>query len=178
MGVDRAVCFTKAILPVEQLSSLIDLPEAGEVYIVSSRSSEKAPGLFFFTLFSNTDIDLEGICKAISVDASPVCLAWKAEHGGCGGYITFQEGAEVENVFRLGDDYLLLPKRGVETCFGIELPMDAMEAILFPEIIIDDAADCFFIDHANRSGMPLPTSLIDQLCEQALDVEPVLPLNL
>lgn len=180
MGIDLAVCFTERAVSVEQIirTTALRVPTVEKVYVIMGAPQERSGRRNFFALWSDEPISLQQICKELSEEISPICIAWKSEHGGVGGYLSYRDGAEVSNIADSGNNYLLLPSEGVENTFGIALPLTPDDRYSFPELLLDVGVLCFRIEMASRRVVNIPSSTITNLMEDELDTEPVLPIDI
>ncbi|MEM8532060.1 MAG: hypothetical protein AAGF95_14540 [Chloroflexota bacterium] len=129
----------------------------------------------FFALWSDGTVDIHAICLELSTRVSPICMAWKSEHGGVGGYFIYRDGVAVSRVERSDALYAGLPRQGVEATFGSTLPLNADESVVFPELLFDDAMACYLVKNGSQQALPVPSTVVRQLQEMDLVVEPVLP---
>lgn len=125
-------------------------------------------------------MDLPGLCAELSEHISPICVAWKSEHGGVAGYLIFTNGSETQNVAASDGDYLLLPSRGVEQAFGASLQLGEGDQYGFPELLLDETVSCYLLRQATggRMASPLPPDTVTRLLEADVEAEPVLPVEM
>jgi hypothetical protein len=116
----------------------------------------------------------------MSEHTSPICIAWKSEHGGVAGYLIFTNGAETQNVSASDGDYLLLPSRGIEQGLGASLRLAEGDRYGLPELLLDQAISCYLIRPATlgRTASPLAPETVTRLLESDVEAEPVLPVEM
>jgi hypothetical protein len=180
VGVDIAVCFTRDTV---QLSSLLASPAleqagASQIYLVAGQPETRSGGLSFFCLWADAFIDLDQLCIDLSRAVTPICIAWKAEHGGVGGYIRYDHGTVGDDIDSQDDSYLDLPSLGVETTFNLTLPLSDDDRLFFPELLFGSEVSVYRLTLAPERQADLsPASALNQLFEGDLDVEPILPID-
>jgi hypothetical protein len=181
VGVDIAVCFAERELSVEPFLKARALSNSGAdaVYLTVGPARPESGGRPFFSLWANQPVDLPGLCAELSERISPICIAWKSEHGGVAGYLIYTNGAETQNVAASDGDYLLLPSRGVEQAFGALLQLAEAERYGFPEVLLDKTVSCYLLRPATggRTASPLGSDTVIRLLEADVEAEPVLPVE-
>jgi hypothetical protein len=180
MGCDLAVAFTEHEFTAEDIVGSLSTAGTGAtvVYLVMGGRRDSGSGeRSFFALWSDERVDLMALCAALSARGR-ICVAWKSEHGGVAGYVTFDEGREVANESSSGGDYLLLPSQGVERAFSLSLGLADDARITFPEALLDGSVACVSVEPGTGTKVAQPPGTVDRLLEEDLDVEPVLPLDI
>ena len=179
MGVDISVCFAPGPLTERDImSGLLGAGEARVVYLVLGTPRAKSAGQMFFSLWSDGDVSLPRLCEFLSRTRSPICLAWKAEHGGTGGYLVFENGKEVSDIAR-DEDYLRLPSEGVELTFGRTLDLSERERLSYPESLLREDVLCFRLAPKAGESSAVPSTIVKELREyDIVGMEPVLPVDL
>ncbi len=179
MGCDLAVAFSEHEFSAEDIARSLSASgtEATAVYLVLGRRDPRAAERPFFALWSDERVDLPALCRGLSAHGR-ICVSWKSEHGGVAGYITYDRGREVARESSSSDEYLLLPSRGVERAFGASLDLADDARLGFPEVLLDARVTCFHVAPSTGATAAMPPSTVDQLLEEELAVEPVLPLDI
>lgn len=179
MGVDLAVCFTRTRVTAERIleTHALEAAQVGVVYLAQGAPRPQSGNKPYFALWADAPIDLHYLCRELSVDVSPICVAWKVEHGGVAGYVTYEDGRIVDDVADDGDEYLRLPSQGVEIAFGVELQLTPDSRLFFPDDLLDDEITCFRLEGTEHSVVPVPSDTLVPLLESRLDVEPILPVD-
>jgi hypothetical protein len=181
VGVDIAVCFAERELSADTFLRARALSSSGAdaVYLALGRARHESGDRPFFSLWANEPVDLPGLCAELSERISPICIAWKSEHGGVAGYLIFTNGAETQNVAASNGDYLLLPSRGVEQAFRASLQLAEEDRYGFPELLLDETVSCYLLRQATggRTASPLAPDTVTRLLEADFEAEPVLPVE-
>jgi hypothetical protein len=182
VGVDIAVCFAERELSADSFLRARALSSSGAdaVYLALGPARPESGGRPFFSLWASQRVDLPGLCAELSERISPICIAWKSEHGGVAGYLIFTNGAETQNVSASDGDYLLLPSRGVEHAFGASLQLAEGDRYGFPELLLDEKASCYLLRQVTRgrTASPLAPDTVTRLLEADVEAEPVLPVEM
>jgi hypothetical protein len=178
MGVDIAVCFAlgnldpKIVIQSQELS----LTQNSILYFAYWINNTLLPNISHFAIWEEMEdsVKLVELCKEISNAISPICIAWKSEHGGIGGYYIFTQGTITEKVEDI-ENYSLLPIVGFRKAFGFN-PVREDEELSFPEICLDTgSATCLIVDYKEGNIRETPNSTVIQLLEHDIDAEIVLP---
>jgi hypothetical protein len=181
VGVDIAVCFAERELSADTFlrARALSISAADAVYLALGRARPESGGRPFFSLWANEPVDLPGLCAELSERISPICVAWKSDHGGVAGYQIFTNGAETQNVAAANGDYLLLPSRGVEETFRASLQLAEGDRYGFPELLLDETVSCYLLRQATggRTASPLAPDTVTRLLEADVEAEPVLPIE-
>lgn len=182
MGVDIAVCFAERQLSADTFLRARTLSRLGPdaAYLALGPARPESGGRPFFSLWANEHVDLPGLCAELSERISPICIAWKSEHGGVAGYLVFTDGAETQNIAASDGDYLLLPSRGVEQAFRASLPLEDEDRYGFPELLLDETVSCYLLRSATGgpTASPVARATITRLLEADVEADPVLPIEM
>lgn len=180
MGVDLAICFTNKLVTSEEIiqTAAIQSADVGVVYLVQGTPIDESGQKPFFALWSDGPINLHHLCAETSTRASPVCIAWKVEHGAVGGYVIYQDGVQINDVAATDEEYLLLPSVGVEIAYGIQLPLAPDDRYFFPDLLFDREVICFRYTPVDKRLSSVSNETAIQLLEGELNVEPVLPVDI
>lgn len=183
MAWDLCVGFSEKPLPHEfwtQQTILKDCP-ATTVYLFSGEGCPPTAGRPFFGFWADEWFDLGALCCEASRHFGRLCLAWKLEHSGCGGYQAFVDGQRTKEERSDNPDYVLLPAEGLEKTFRRLLAFqEDDDRVCFPEILLEDPkVPALRLDRQNGSlrwvtADDLPR---DRLFHYGMDVEPVLPFH-
>jgi hypothetical protein len=180
MGADVCECFTDQTVPVPVIAQtrMVQAARATDLYIMSGAPRPESGYHAYFTLWADDeDFDLAELCKELSHTFSPLCAIWKADHGGVGGYVIYQQGAVVESVSQDGEDYLLLPIHGVEQAFARRIALDEDDRVCFPELLFDAAVRCYRLQNQGQHITEMPSATVTALFENDLNVEPTFPFE-
>jgi hypothetical protein len=178
MAVDISLCITNEMIAAEQIarSTAIIASSAEHIYVVAGTALTVCDGRHFFGLWASGSVDVQQLCAELSLFSSPVCIAWKAEHGSVGGYIIFADGKVQSDVAEEGGDYLLLPGLGIEAAFGITLELPNDDRLFFPELLLDGELTCTHIEGSSKQISRLPDTVVLELLEGDIEASPVLPV--
>src|SRR5690242_11534598 len=135
MGVEVSVTFVSRLFEPEDIFHVLK-GAGGKTYFLIGRPCLESAHRPYFSIWSSTSIKLNEICEQLSKNFGPICTAWKAEHGGVGGYLIFERGTIVTEKTTDGSEYLSVPCQGVELCWGTKLNLSADRKISFPELLI------------------------------------------
>ena len=178
MGADLAVVFVEHDdLPSTIAgSAAVSESEAKHIFVVLGPPCEASANRPYFAIWSDERVDLRSLGVELST-ASRVCISWKSEHGGVAGYVVFEHGQEIADESDSGDDYLLLPSRGVEGAFGVDLGLDDEARLAYPELLFDDRAVCVGVSPRTAQVSHESPATIQRLFEDELEGEPLQPLD-
>lgn len=183
MAWDLCIGFCEKPLPSDFWTRQTILKEApGEtIYLLTGQAPDHSGGRAFFGFWSDEWFDLAELAKEASKECGRLCLSWKIEHSGTGGYQIYHNGEQTKDERSDEPDYVLLPATGMEKTFRhlLRFPEED-DRVCFPELVLEDSSvRCARV--ARESGS---LSLVDasdapreKMFNYGLEVEPILPFN-
>jgi hypothetical protein len=163
-----------------QQTVLKDSP-ATTIYMLTGEGKPQSGGRPFFGFWSDEWFDLAALSSEISRECGRLCLCWKTEHSGKGGYQIYSDGQRIKEEHSHKPDYVLLPAQGVEKTFRRLLQFsEEDDRVCFPEILLEDQT---IVCHRilRQNGLVTLVEASDapreKMFHYGLDVEPVLPFQ-
>ena len=183
MAWDLCIGFCEKPLPSDfwtRQNVLNDAP--GEtIYLLTGKAPEHSSGRPFFGFWSDEWFDLGELAKQASKECGRLCLSWKIERSGTGGYQIYSNGEEIKSERSDEPDFVLLPATGIEKTFRhlLRFPEED-DRVCFPELVLEDqSVRCALVTKENGTLALVDASDIprDKIFNYGLQVEPVLPFN-
>lgn len=182
MAWDLCLGFCEKPLPADfwtQQTILKDCP-ASTIYLFTGEAQPLSGGRPFFGFWSDEWFDLAALSTEVSRSCGRLCLSWKIEHSGSGGYQIYSDGERVREERCESPDFVLYPAEGVEKTFRRFLQFtEEDDRVCFPEILLDDGVKCARVlcENGVLKLVDATEAPREKLFHYGLDVEPVLPFN-
>lgn len=183
MAWDLCLGFCEKPLPTDfwtQQTILKDSP-AQTIFLFTGEARPLSGGRPFFGFWSDEWFDLAALAGEVSRVCGRLCLSWKLEHSGSGGYVIFSDGQRVKEERSENPDFVLYPAEGVEKAFRRFLQFaEEDDRVCFPEILLDDSGvQCSRVvrEDGGIKLVPAPEAPRERMFHYGLDVEPVLPFK-
>ncbi len=183
MAWDLCLGFCEKPLPSDfwtQQPALKNAP--GEtIYLLTGQAPPHSSGKPFFGFWSDEWFDLTELAKEASKVCGRLCLVWKIEHSGAGGYHIYSNGEETKKARSDEPDYVLFPAAGIEKTFRhlLRFPEED-DRVCFPELVLEDTSvRCWRVSKDGDTLQLLEANDISQekMFNYGLDVEPVFPFS-
>lgn len=185
MAWDLCLGFCEKPLPTDFWTQQAVLKEssATTIYLFTGEGGPRSGGRPFFGFWSDDWLDLPALSTEASRACGRLCLSWKIEHSGRGGYQIYSDGERVKEERSEKPDYVLYPAEGVEKTFRrlLQFPEED-DRVCFPEILLDeDGAGVRCAQVLRENGtiklVDAPDAPREKMFHYGLEVEPVLPFN-
>jgi hypothetical protein len=183
MAWDLCLGFCEKPLPTDFWTQQTILKEspANSIYLFTSEGGPLSGGRPFFGFWSDEWFDLAALSTEASRACGRLCLSWKLEHSGSGGYQIYSDGQRVKEERSQNPDFVLYPAEGVEKTFRRFLQFsEEDDRVCFPEILLEETTvRCSRVlrDNGRIELVEAPDAPREKMFHYGLDVEPVLPFN-
>lgn len=175
---DIAVTFCRGPIGVTDVSATgsFRLTPADTIYLILGEPSRMSGDLAYFALWSSGPLDLKELARELSERFNPLCVVWKSDSGGVGGYESFAFGRSTA-CERAAERAWMLPPTGVEQTFNEPLKIRQRDRMCFPEFLFDVHMTCYRWrgKPAERSPELMGGDTVRSLLHGELGVSPVFP---